>query len=731
MPKKKKSSKAKAPKTDLAKETAAMLAASEALTVSSQPSQGKDGVKIVAGGQGRPDCYGKSEPEFKAMLKEKFVKEASDEQLKFFLMFNSPTITDIQTHTKDWTLDQLKVAATEVLDIENLAVLCIPPMYWVKEVDNSRDDAFLKKGHELAEAKKFQEAFQWFMGALSQMQNNVELWLATAQVLLMTGQLQDGVVHLLEVIRRLRNCDPRKPNLLYNLAGCLSNLNSPVGAVSVLQHALAIDPTHEMSLKLLVAAEKAAADQAQAEKDAYAVVPRTPPHPPKQLEKEALEGLKKDVEEKDEAAVKAFNTQQWPEAIGLWEDVLSQGVGGEMALKIHQNVAKAYDQLDTAENDRKAAQNLALAVMWGSKGPDRVMESLVRSSFGSYLMKAMRRPGLVAKEQFGILKAALEEFMKIDGILKANQAQIIQTVTQNGGADDAAAVQLQMNHLRSSAILQGGQVQLMMGDDRLAAFVTLEQRVGLHLACITWLEEGGILFKAAASDGGANSTEHNAVEALRNAANCFDILSRAHERLGMMAAGAAASGQPKGAENFEKAQRGVEGGLRKSLALRQAASDQARSEIRHLAKPDEGEKDSWTEEQTAQAQVLAQRKSEAMRDRFLEAKLKQELGNLSLIQETDPKAARAFFDASIEAFEMLTEQDDEGLNEAASKEMANSHCLVSQFCCRKKQYGPSRKELKKAEDIFSRLKDENGAKTIEMATKIIDDAEAGKDESAK
>jgi hypothetical protein len=34
----------------------------------------------------------------------------------------------------------------------------------------------------------------------------------------MTGDQQNGVVHMLEALRRLRNCDKRKPNLLYNLA---------------------------------------------------------------------------------------------------------------------------------------------------------------------------------------------------------------------------------------------------------------------------------------------------------------------------------------------------------------------------------------------------------------------------------------------------------------------------------------------------------------------------------
>jgi tetratricopeptide (TPR) repeat protein len=722
MPKKKKT---KAPAKDLAKETAAMLAASEALTVSGQPAKGKEGgVKIVANGQGRSDCYGQSGTEFKAMLKEKFVLEASEQNLKFFLMFNDPKVVDIDTHCKDWTVEQYRAAANELLDVENLAVLCIPPVYWVKEVDNSRDDAFLKKGHELVEAKKFQEAFQWYMGALAQMQNNVELWLATAQVLLMTGQLQDGVVHLLEVIRRLRNCDPRKPNLLYNLAGCLANLGTPSAAVSVLEHALAINPEHDMSTNLLVTMKKAAALQVQAEKEKYAAVPRDAPFPPKQLAPEVLEALKKDVETKDEAAVKAFNTQKWQESIALWEDVLGQGVGGEMALKIHQNVAKAYDQLDTAEDDRKAAQNLAVGVMWASKGPDRIMECLVRSSFGSYLMKAMNREGLSPKDQFGILKAALEEFMKIDGTLKANHSAILQGVAQNRSVDDSVSVGVQMDHLRSSAILQGGQVQLMMGDDRLVEFVTLEERVGLHLNCITWLEEGAVLFKTAASESGENISEHNAVEALRNAASCYDILSRAHERLGMMAAAAARIGQPQGAENFEKAQRGVMAGLKKSLDLRKTASDQARSEIRHLPKPDMSKRDSWTEEQLGQARTLEQHKSEAQRDRFLESKLKQELGNLSVIQETDPKAARAYFDASIDGFENLTEQDDEILNDAASKEMANSHCLVSQFCCRKGNHAPARKELQKAADIFTKLKCENGAKTIAMASKIIDDAEA-------
>ena len=212
---------------------------------------GKEGVQIKAGGQGRVDCYGQSHPEFKAMLREKFVPTANAQQLKFFLMFNDPKMMNIEENTAGWSEEKFKEATLELLDIKDLAILCIPPQYWVDEVDNSRDDNFFAQGGKLMEAQKFQEAFQFFMGALAQMQNNVELWRATANVLLMTGQFQNGVVHLLEVIRRIRNCDPRKPDLLFNLASCLGNMGgegSLEASKLVLSHALALDPAHKLSL---------------------------------------------------------------------------------------------------------------------------------------------------------------------------------------------------------------------------------------------------------------------------------------------------------------------------------------------------------------------------------------------------------------------------------------------------------------------------------------------------
>jgi Tfp pilus assembly protein PilF len=84
-----------------------------------------------------------------------------------------------------------------------------------------------------------------------QLQNNVELWSATANILLMTEQLPSAAVHLLEVLRRVPNGDPRKPHTLYNLGACLAQMNNTKGALMVLSQCLAIAPTHEQATGLM------------------------------------------------------------------------------------------------------------------------------------------------------------------------------------------------------------------------------------------------------------------------------------------------------------------------------------------------------------------------------------------------------------------------------------------------------------------------------------------------
>jgi hypothetical protein len=442
-----------------------------------------------------------------------------------------------------------------------------------------------------------------------------------------------------------------------------------------------------------------------------------------QLAPQEVEGFKKDVEGKDKAAVKAFNAQQWQEAIEHWEGAIALGIRGELAQKIHQKVAKAHNQLDTAEADLKAAQHLAAAIMWNSHGDDRIVECLMRSSFGSFLIQAKRRPGLEPKVQFNILRTALSQFQSVDSITKTHIKAVLVDTEQRKGRVDAASIRLQMHNLRSAAILQGGQVQVQLGGSLLGQFLSLEQRVDLHIGCIDWLGEGVELLHSTMKVAGEHFTEHNSLEALRCAAKCWEVMCRAHERLGAMAVPGARAGQSTAIENLTKSQFGVESSLRNALELRKSAGDQARSQIRHLAKPDEDQKDSWTAEQTAQAAVLVQHKADAQFDRFREAKLKQELGNLRVVQDKHPKAARGFLDGSIEGFEVLADQDAKGMGLDALREMANSHCLVSQFSCRKKKYGPSREELKKAEGIFTQLNDADGAKMIALASGIISSEE--------
>jgi predicted Zn-dependent protease len=206
MPKKKRATKK--PTRDLANETAALLAQSSFNAPPAPPTE----VKIAAGGGGALDCYGKSDPEYKQMLREKFVmsEETTAPLLQWFLMFNDPTVRDILEHTKNWTIEQFRQRCLELCDVEDLALQLITPSFWTDTVDNTRDTQLLRQGHDMVTAEKLQDAFQHFMEALQGKQNSVELWLASAKVLLMTGQLKDAVVHLLEAVRRMRNCDSRK-----------------------------------------------------------------------------------------------------------------------------------------------------------------------------------------------------------------------------------------------------------------------------------------------------------------------------------------------------------------------------------------------------------------------------------------------------------------------------------------------------------------------------------------
>jgi hypothetical protein len=122
----------------------------EGTSLSAPPpsSEADAGTKVTAGGQGRLDCYGQSAPEFKQMLKDKFVggDDVTMEQLKFFLMFNDPALdatVDYNEHTQGWALEHFKARALALLDIEHLALLVISPRYWIEEVDNRADEGLL------------------------------------------------------------------------------------------------------------------------------------------------------------------------------------------------------------------------------------------------------------------------------------------------------------------------------------------------------------------------------------------------------------------------------------------------------------------------------------------------------------------------------------------------------------------------------------------------------------
>jgi tetratricopeptide (TPR) repeat protein len=207
--------------------------------------------QIHAGGEGKPECYGRGEKEFKDILIQKFLPDATMQQLKLFLLFNDPNVTNIDEQCKEWTVEQHKERARELMEFPDLPVLLISPVYWMKEIDNSADPGFFKQGQQLMEAQQFQQAFQMFMSVLSQKPHNVELWLATASVLLRTGQYQQASVHVLEVLRRMRNCDPRKANLLHNLGACMGNMGRQDVAHTAFKHALALNPTHPPALEAM------------------------------------------------------------------------------------------------------------------------------------------------------------------------------------------------------------------------------------------------------------------------------------------------------------------------------------------------------------------------------------------------------------------------------------------------------------------------------------------------
>jgi hypothetical protein len=71
-----------------------------------------------------------------------------------------------------------------------------------------------------------QQASEYFQAALVRLPNNTEMWLASANCLLALEKTQDGAIYLLEVLRRMRNRDPRKPTMLFNLAATLGNMVS-------------------------------------------------------------------------------------------------------------------------------------------------------------------------------------------------------------------------------------------------------------------------------------------------------------------------------------------------------------------------------------------------------------------------------------------------------------------------------------------------------------------------
>jgi hypothetical protein len=390
-----------------------------------------------------------------------------------------------------------------------------------------------------------------------------------------------------------------------------------------------------------------------------------------------------------------------------------------MACKIHQNCAKAYERLGSAEGDQNAAKHLSGAVAWSLRGPDRIMECLIRTGLGAFLMRAFRRPGLMPQFQHLILKAALEEFQNVDKVLVGNREAILAVVNEKHTPEEATNVGLQMNHMRSQAILQGGQVMLMMGSSG-DEHTTLPERVGLLLGSIEWLSSGAALFQASAADSELAST-HGALEAVRNAsclsvpaapngslqvrnaASCFDIVARAHERLGAMAAVAAKSGRPEGMDNFEKAQRGMEAGLRKALELRRKCGADARAEIRHLPKPTENLEGEAEKQQVGQ---LAQARSEAQRDRFLETKLMQELGAMPTVQEMDPKEASGFLAQAVAAFgDFADAADPTGANggppkEVGQTEMANTLYQQAQFFAKQRDLPAAEKALNQAGSLF-------------------------------
>lgn len=231
---------------------------------------------------------------------------------------------------------------------------------------------------------------------------------------------------------------------------------------------------------------------------------------------EELEQLKKEMAEKDQAAVDALNTQRWQEAITLWEEVLSLigdqmevGVGDQMACKIHQNCAKAYEKLDSAESDQHVVRHLSDAVTWAKRGPDRIIECLIRHGFGSFLMRAFNRQPLPSNVQHQFLKRALEEFQNTDKVLAENRDSIMTTVKEKHTPDEADVVDWQMMKIRAQAIFQGGQAQVMMGSSS-DEHTTLQERVGLLHGCIDWVPTGAALLMD--EERAWHLSEHDAVE---------------------------------------------------------------------------------------------------------------------------------------------------------------------------------------------------------------------------